>query len=125
MTMLAPCWASSRAIASPIPLLPPVTMATLFFSDIANASISDAEALRTLRDGVAGIPIGCAQVRVAAEQTAVGLAKQVLSLDSACIVSSWYRFCGLLGSQGLKDAEVAFSPRPDEAGLRQLDAPEV
>src|SRR5262249_7279310 len=34
MTMLAPCRASSRTIAWPIPLLPPVTMATLFFSDM-------------------------------------------------------------------------------------------
>ena len=29
MTMLAPCAASSRTTALPMPLLPPVTMATL------------------------------------------------------------------------------------------------
>src|ERR1700722_815021 len=34
MTMLAPCRASSRTIDWPIPLLPPVTMATLFFNDM-------------------------------------------------------------------------------------------
>jgi hypothetical protein len=34
MTMLAPWRASSRTIAWPIPLLPPVTIATLFFSDM-------------------------------------------------------------------------------------------
>src|SRR5215467_11954737 len=31
--MLAPCRASSSTIAWPMPLFPPVTMATLFFSD--------------------------------------------------------------------------------------------
>src|SRR6516225_4488110 len=36
MTTLAPCRASSRTIAWPIPLLPPVTMATLPFNDIVN-----------------------------------------------------------------------------------------
>src|SRR5690348_2704901 len=34
MTMLAPWRASSRTIAWPIPLLPPVTIAILFFSDM-------------------------------------------------------------------------------------------
>src|SRR6476659_6147656 len=34
MTTLAPWRASSRTIAWPIPLLPPVTIATLFFSDM-------------------------------------------------------------------------------------------
>src|SRR6202034_4194961 len=35
MTTFAPCLASSSATALPIPLLPPVTMATLFASDIS------------------------------------------------------------------------------------------
>src|SRR5580658_10194993 len=35
MTTLAPCFANSSATALPIPLLPPVTMATLFASDIS------------------------------------------------------------------------------------------
>src|SRR5215831_17803089 len=56
MTMLASCRASSRTIAWPIPLLPPVTMATLFFRDITNPSIPDAESLWTLRHGAGDCP---------------------------------------------------------------------
>src|SRR5215471_6165451 len=38
MTILAPCRASSRTIAWPIPLFPPVTMATLSCNDMTSLS---------------------------------------------------------------------------------------
>src|SRR5271154_1349109 len=43
MTMLAPALARPSAIALPIPLLPPVTIATLSFSDMAFAPLQGEE----------------------------------------------------------------------------------
>src|SRR5262245_55939933 len=39
MTTLAPCRASSSTMAWPMPLFPPVTMATLFLSDMQSSKI--------------------------------------------------------------------------------------
>ncbi|KAG5618230.1 hypothetical protein H5410_018054 [Solanum commersonii] len=38
-TARAPCWAKRRAVASPIPLAPPVTMATFPFSFCVTSAI--------------------------------------------------------------------------------------
>src|SRR5215469_15741268 len=41
MVTFAPCLANSSTMALPIPLLPPVTMATLFFKSMLNSSVFD------------------------------------------------------------------------------------
>src|SRR5580692_10623052 len=48
MMMLAPCFASSETIAKPMPLLPPVTMATLPLRFIVRRFFEDSMVFQTL-----------------------------------------------------------------------------
>src|SRR4029450_2972285 len=60
MTTRAPCRASSRTIAWPIPLLPPVTIAVLLFRDITPPFTIDLHgfaAFQVRRRGEAGSPL--------------------------------------------------------------------